>query len=70
VKVTGVYEDFPDNSTFKEISFLAPWALYAAEHEWVKIPKTIGMTIPGRYIHNLRREQTLIAFRQRSKIFG
>ncbi len=28
VKVTGVYKDFPDNSNFKEITFIAPWELY------------------------------------------
>ena len=28
LKVTGVYEDFPYNSTFREITFLSPWALY------------------------------------------
>ena len=28
VKVAGVYEDFPDNSGFKDTRFLAPWALY------------------------------------------
>lgn len=28
VKVTGVYEDFPSNSSFKEVSFLAPWSLF------------------------------------------
>jgi len=27
VKVTGVYEDFPDNSSFKDVFFLAPWDL-------------------------------------------
>jgi ABC-type antimicrobial peptide transport system permease subunit len=36
VKVIGVYEDFPDNSAFKEVSFLAPWALYESQDRWVK----------------------------------
>ena len=30
VKVTGVYNDFPYNSTFRDITFLAPWDLYQA----------------------------------------
>jgi len=30
VKVTGVYNDFPSNSTFKDVTFLAPWDLYEA----------------------------------------
>jgi ABC-type antimicrobial peptide transport system permease subunit len=29
-KVTGVYADFPYNSTFRDITFLAPWELYQA----------------------------------------
>ena len=28
VKVTGVYEDLPVNSEFKEVKFIAPWDLY------------------------------------------
>ncbi|MHA4807493.1 ABC transporter permease [Flavitalea flava] len=42
VKVTGVYEDIPHNSTFSDITFLSSWDLYAAsdqetkgaKHEW------------------------------------
>ena len=30
VKVTGIYEDFPYNSTFRDITFLSPWDLYAS----------------------------------------
>lgn len=30
LKVTGVYEDFPVNSTFKDVSFLAPWGFLLA----------------------------------------
>src|SRR5450631_1357007 len=29
VKVTGVYEDFPYTSTFRDITYLSPWDLYA-----------------------------------------
>jgi putative ABC transport system permease protein len=29
VKVTGIYEDFPYTSTFRDITFLSPWDLYA-----------------------------------------
>lgn len=31
VKVTGVYEDLPDNSSWNEVSFMAPWELYLSE---------------------------------------
>jgi ABC-type antimicrobial peptide transport system permease subunit len=30
LKVTGVYADFPYNSSFRDVSYLAPWDLYAA----------------------------------------
>lgn len=36
VKVTGVYEDFPYNSTFKDLLFIAPWELYISSHPWIK----------------------------------
>jgi putative ABC transport system permease protein len=28
VKVTGIFEDFPRNSSFAEVKFMAPWALF------------------------------------------
>jgi ABC-type antimicrobial peptide transport system permease subunit len=43
VKITGVYEDFPPNSTFSDVLFLAPWDLFTsfkgnnakrAKYEW------------------------------------
>lgn len=34
VKVTGVYKDFPENSSFKETFFLAPWKLYTTMDEY------------------------------------
>ncbi|HEV3413880.1 MAG TPA: ABC transporter permease [Puia sp.] len=30
LKVTGIYKDFPYNSTFGDITFLSPWDLYAS----------------------------------------
>lgn len=36
VKVTGVYEDLPYNSHFREMSFIMPWQLYLIESEWIK----------------------------------
>jgi putative ABC transport system permease protein len=36
VRVTGVYQDLPDNSSFKDISFIAPWDLFVATNDWVK----------------------------------
>jgi putative ABC transport system permease protein len=36
VKVTGVYEDLPHSSTFRNMSFIMPWDLYIIESEWIK----------------------------------
>ncbi|RRA99949.1 ABC transporter permease [Larkinella rosea] len=35
-KVVGVYEDFPSNSAFKDVFFLAPWKLFAAIDDGAK----------------------------------
>ena len=36
VKVTGVYEDLPHSSNFREMNWVMPWALYIIESEWIK----------------------------------
>jgi putative ABC transport system permease protein len=36
VKVTGVYEDMPNNTEFKEVTFFAPWDLYMTTMPWLK----------------------------------
>ncbi|MBE9462277.1 ABC transporter permease [Dyadobacter subterraneus] len=36
VKVTGVYEDLPHNSTFRGMQFMAPWSLYEIDSPWMK----------------------------------
>jgi putative ABC transport system permease protein len=33
LKVTGVYEDLPDNTTFNNMAFIAPWNVYAAAED-------------------------------------
>ena len=35
VKVTGVYQDFPSNSSFKGLGFIAPWQLYLNSETWI-----------------------------------
>jgi putative ABC transport system permease protein len=35
VKVTGVYEDLPDNTEFADLGFIAPWELYAGSETWI-----------------------------------
>jgi ABC-type antimicrobial peptide transport system permease subunit len=36
VRVTGVYEDLPYNTEFRDLSFIAPWDLYVNTQDWVK----------------------------------
>ncbi|RIV21338.1 ABC transporter permease [Fibrisoma montanum] len=36
VKVTGVYEDLPQNSSFSTMSFITPWELFLSERTWVR----------------------------------
>ena len=36
VKVTGVYEDLPDNTSFREIKIMMPWALWEIQNPWAK----------------------------------
>ncbi|HXR84422.1 MAG TPA: ABC transporter permease [Hanamia sp.] len=36
VKVEGVYEDLPYNSSFKDLSFIAPWQLYIDNNNWME----------------------------------
>lgn len=35
-KITGVYEDLPYNTTLRDISFIAPWALYLSSDKEVR----------------------------------
>jgi ABC-type antimicrobial peptide transport system permease subunit len=39
VKVTGVYEDLPYNTDFRDMTFIAPWDLYVSTQGWVKRAK-------------------------------
>ncbi|MBA4056567.1 MAG: ABC transporter permease, partial [Marivirga sp.] len=36
VKVTGVYEDLPENTSLKDLKFILPWDLYLSLNPWVK----------------------------------
>ncbi len=36
VKVTGVYEDLPYNTKFKDVKFIAPWELYKIAEPWLE----------------------------------
>jgi len=36
VTVTGVFEDFPQNTEFNDVKFFAPWNLYVSENKWIQ----------------------------------
>ncbi len=36
VKITGVYEDLPYNSRFRDMNYIMPWELYIIQSEWIK----------------------------------
>lgn len=36
VKVTGVYEDLPENTSFHDIKVLLPWSLWLIQNPWAK----------------------------------
>jgi len=36
VKVTGVYEDLPNNTTFQDIKIMMPWELWLIQNPWAK----------------------------------
>ncbi|MFI5128748.1 MAG: ABC transporter permease [Chitinophagales bacterium] len=36
VKVTGVYEDLPQNTQFKDIKFFSTWNLWVSENDWIQ----------------------------------
>ncbi|MCU0380941.1 MAG: ABC transporter permease [Chitinophagaceae bacterium] len=36
VKVTGVYEDLPDNTSFRELKIMMPWELWLIDNPWTK----------------------------------
>ncbi|QRQ99792.1 ABC transporter permease [Dyadobacter sandarakinus] len=36
LRVTGVYEDLPYHTEFRDLSFIAPWSLYVATQNWVR----------------------------------
>lgn len=36
VKVTGVYKDMPDNTSFREIKIMMPWDLWLIQNPWAK----------------------------------
>jgi putative ABC transport system permease protein len=59
VKVTGVYEDFPDNTTFKEIKIILPWELWGANFSqtFVQIADNAQMDQVSKKIRNVKLDK-------------
>lgn len=36
VNIAGVYEDLPDNTSFRNLKFILPWDLYLSLNPWIK----------------------------------
>jgi ABC-type antimicrobial peptide transport system permease subunit len=36
VKVTGVYEDLPYNTSLRDVKYIMPWSLYLIQNQWVR----------------------------------
>lgn len=36
VKITGVYEDLPFNTTFRDVKIILPWSLWQIDNPWTK----------------------------------
>lgn len=36
VKVTAVYEDLPENTSFFDLKIIMPWSLYLSQNQWIK----------------------------------
>lgn len=51
VKVTGVYEDLPDNTSLKDMKFILPWDLYLSHNPWIaKIENPWGSSFSQTYV--------------------
>jgi putative ABC transport system permease protein len=36
VKVTAVYEDLPENTSFRDLKIIMPWSLYLSQNTWIQ----------------------------------
>jgi putative ABC transport system permease protein len=36
VKVTAVYEDLPENTSFRDLRIIMPWSLYLSQNTWIQ----------------------------------
>lgn len=51
VKVTGVYEDLPDNTSFREVKIMMPWELWLIRNPWAKkMPNPWGSNFSQTFV--------------------
>ncbi|MEH6304230.1 FtsX-like permease family protein [Olivibacter sp. CPCC 100613] len=51
VKVTGVYEDLPNNSSFNKVKVILPWSLWIIQNPWVnKMEKPWGSNFSQTFV--------------------
>ena len=67
-KVSGVYKDMPDNSSFADRAFMAPFELKLKIVEGMRKWKIPGEIIPGRFLFSWRTTQILKPYRQKLKM--
>lgn len=70
VKVTGVYEDMPHNSEFRELGFIAPWDLYITTAAWLKRAETRWGNNSWQIFAQLKPGIDAKKYRPRSKILN
>src|SRR5688572_1588751 len=51
VQVAGVYEDIPDNSTFKDLKFILSWELFLSQNPWIReMPDSWGNSFTQAFV--------------------
>lgn len=73
VNVTGVYEDLPYNTSFRDLTYILPWQLYYEDNPWVKkmtnpwgsnFTQTFAELAPGANLEQVSRKIRNVKFDQ------
>jgi hypothetical protein len=69
VKVTGVYKDLPDNTSFGGIRIMMPWKLWLIQNPWAdKMDEPWGSNFSQTFVADCRQHRYGKKFLQRSGI--
>ena len=68
VKVTGVYEDLPDNTSFHEVKIIMPWDLWLIQNPWAKQMQNPWGAIFLKYLYRSPIMQICKRFQPGSKM--